>query len=163
MCENINEIQETRARLKKIILEDVKPIRKKLDGLLNEQAVLLCPFKIDDIITLDNGKKGIIKEISHHSLNYDFMPSEEFEFFDKFDEITSIYAYSLDDKEFTITWQCSGLRMIQNDTVVGKVTFSDISPDKFDIDVDNKKVTQKSLNSLVDNIDFLTDLSAIVK
>ena len=160
MGDNITEIQETRAKLKKIILEEIKPIRKKLDDLLNEQAKLLCPFKIDDLITLDNGKKGIIKEISYHSLNYDFMPQEDFEFFD---EITSIYAYSSDDKEFSITWQCSGLRMIQNDNVVGKVKFSEISPDRFNIDIDNKKVTQKSLNSLVDNMDFLTDFSSVIK
>ena len=153
------DIQKTRLELKNIILEQVKPTREKLDALLNEQAAILCPFEIGEELVLDNGKKGKITEITYHSLDYDFLETEDFDFIDKYDEMLSTYAYSLDDKNFSITWQCSGLRMIKNDTEVGKVTFNGISPDRFEVDVENKSVKIKRLKFLVDNEYFLSDFS----
>lgn len=116
---------------------------------------------VGEIITLDNGKKGIIKEINYHSLNYDFDKDEEFDFIERFDDIEYIYAYMLDDKEFSITWSMSGLRMIKNGTEEGKVSFRDISPDMFEIDIANKSIKRKSLNSLVADDEFLTNFGTI--
>lgn len=161
MADNTIAIQETRAKLKQLILEEVKPARKKLDDLLNQEAEKLCPFAIDDIITLDNGKKGMIKEIKYHSLNYDFMEDNEFDLIERFDEIEYIYAYILDDREFSITWSISGLRLINNETEVGKIPFRDISPDMFEIDIPNKIVNRKTLNKLVADEDFLSNFGLI--
>lgn len=161
MADNTKEIQEARAKLKQLILDEVQPMRKMLDDLLNKEAERLCPFAVGDIIILDNGKKGIIKEIGYYSLNYDFDESEEFDFIERFDDIEYIYAYMLDDKEFSITWSMSGLRMINNGTEEGKVRFKDISPDMYEIDIANKTVKRKTLNSLVADEDFLTNFGTI--
>lgn len=155
------QIQESRAELNKIILEKVKPLRAKLDKLLKEEAVRLCPFKIEEIITLDNGRKGKITNIDYYSLNYNFGEPLEFSFMNRVDEINYIYAYRVDDKDFSITWKISGLRMIQNDTVVGKVPFIDITPERYNVDIINKKVTQKPLNDFIDNLDFLSDFAEL--
>ncbi|NOU60809.1 hypothetical protein [Marinifilum caeruleilacunae] len=161
MADNTKEIQEARAKLKQLILDEVKPMRKKLDDLLNKEAERLCPFAVGDIIILDNGKKGIIKEINYYSLNYDFGEGEEFDFIERFDDIEYIYAYMLDDKKFSITWSVSGLRMINNGTEEGKVPFRAISPDKYEIDISNKIVKRKTLNGLVADEDFLTNFGTI--
>lgn len=154
-------IQDTRAELKKIIVEQVKPMRAKLDNLLKEEAKRICPFEEDEIITLDNGKKGIIKEIDYRSLNYDFGNDNEFSLSEKMDDVDYVYAYIFDEKEFSITWKLSGLRMIINGTEIGKVPFSGISPDRFNIDVTSKTISQKPLKDLLDNMDWFSDFSTI--
>jgi hypothetical protein len=156
------KIQETRAKLKKLILEQVKPIRTELDNLLKEEAARLCPFCVNDIITLENGKTGKINAIDYHSLNY-LARESEFSFMNSvMDEIDYIYAYVLDDKEFSITWKISGLRMINNGTEEGKIPFRDISPDRYNIDIVTKTVIPKKLNDyLTNNLGFLTNFSNI--
>lgn len=156
------KIQETRAKLKKVIVESVKPIRAELDNLLKEEAQRLCPFKIDEVIVLENGKKGIIGDIDYHSLNYFFRRDDDFTFAGQMDDVDYVYAYELDEKEFSITWKISGLRMINNGNEIGKVPFRDISPDRYNIDIKNKTVSQKPLSDFLANtLDFMTDFSDI--
>lgn len=156
----MKEIQKIRKELNDIITNTVRPLRANLDELLNNEAKKICPFSIGDEITLDNGKKGIINEITYYSLDYQFSKFNEFDgLSDLFenDNIDDSYSYEIDNKEFSITWRISGLRMIKNNTEVGKVVFHDISPVDFDVDKDNLTVTRKKLNAMIDNADFITD------
>ncbi|NTW73100.1 MAG: hypothetical protein HGA49_12785 [Eubacteriaceae bacterium] len=160
----MNQIQELRKELTDFIINRVKPIRDRLDELLNEEAKKICPFSINDIIILDNGKEGIIKEINYYSLNYDFSDNK---FIDKFsnylevDEIEYKYAYTVDNKKFSITWNISGLRM-RKDGTEGKKIFTDINPVSHIIDKHSKIVKQKDLNDYTGNTDirFFEDLSS---
>ena len=155
----MNEIQKLRKELTDLIANKVKPMRKELDDLLNKEAEKLCPFSVDDIITLENDKKGKITEIKYYSIDYDFYKDENNEFFNNYietqDDIHYVYSYSLDNKDFSITWEISGLRMIKNNTEVGKVRFIGINPAYFLVDKENMKVTRKNLNH------FITDSSDI--
>lgn len=156
----MEEIQEIRKKLNDIITNTVRPLREQLDELLNNEAKKICPFSIDDEITLDNGKKGVVKMITYYSLDYKFSKFNEFDGFSNLfetDNIDDYYAYEIDNKEFSITWRISGLRMIKNNTEVGKVVFNDISPVAFDVDNENMTVSRKKLNTMVDNADFITD------
>ncbi|TVZ49870.1 hypothetical protein [Olleya sp. Hel_I_94] len=158
----IDNIQKLRKELTELINEKIKPIRNELDENLNNVAKKICPFKINDIITLDNGKKGKITEIKYFSLDYPFYKSEdEQETYDFFntnnDEIDYGYAYKVDDKEFSITWEINGFRMRKNDTEVGKVRFVGISPVNYRIDVENKIITEKPLSDFV-NPEYLFDV-----
>lgn len=157
----MNEIQKVRKELTHLIVNKIKPLRQKLDDLLNREAEKLCPFKLEEIITLDNGKKGKIKEIRYYSIDYEFYEDEdsrEFsaQFLDKLDDIHYKYSYSLDDKKFSITWEISGYRMIKNNTEIGKTRFVGINPAHFIIDVPNKSISRKNLP------DFISDPSHLL-
>lgn len=163
MAENkkIKEIQLLRKELNDIITNKVIPKREKLNNLLSEQAKLICPFKLDDIITLNNGKKGIIKEIKYHSIDYEFNENidQENDFYPSFintlDEIEYKYAYFVDNKEFSITWSISGFRMKNKNTEIGKISFRDITPVNYIIDKKNKSVKEKPLSGYM-GLDELT-------
>lgn len=150
----LNDVQKTRIELTKIINEKVKPLRKKLDNFLNVEAEKICPFKLNEIITLDNGKKGQITEIKYFSLDYKLRENENYQNFYVVDEISYIYAYIVDDQEFSITWEISGLRMIDKGNKVGKIPFV-IKPLHYNVDKINKKVTPKQLNDQTID-DFIT-------
>jgi hypothetical protein len=163
MIDNTAAIQQSRRELKKLILEQVIPAREKLDNLLNEEAKRICPFKIEDVITLDNGKKGVIKEIKYFSLDYEFrneIDNEFSNFIQGLDDIGYLYAYIVDDKKFSITWSISGLRLKKNGDV-GQVTFSNLSPDRYLVDVAGKRISAKPLKDLVGIDSFLTNFSEI--
>lgn len=162
----MNEIQKVRKELTHLIVNKVKPLRQQLDDLLNKEAEKLCPFKLDEIITLDNGKMGKIAEIKYYSMDYDFYEDEESRdfsemFLDKLDDIQYKYSYSLDDKKFSITWEISGYRMIKNNTEVGKTRFVGINPAHFIIDKANKSISRKNLQDYItdpDHLLFMDDL-----
>ncbi|MEE4000986.1 hypothetical protein V1T75_11625 [Tenacibaculum sp. FZY0031] len=161
----ISRIQYLRKELTDLINNKVKPIRKELDELLILQAEKICPFKIGDIITLENGKKGKITEINYHSLDYDFYENEdENEFYSKFlnklDVIEYQYAYEVDNKPFSITWKISGLRMIKKNTEVGKISFCGITPIDFLIHEKEKRIKSKPLNEYM-TFDSLTEFENI--
>lgn len=149
----MNEIQQLRKELTNLIANKIKPMRQRLDELLNSEAEKLCPFKIGDIITLDNGKKGQIMEIKYYSIDYEFYKDESNDFFNNYietvDDIHYTYSYSIDNKSFSITWEISGLRLIKNDTEVGKIRFIGINPAYYIIDKEEKKVTRKNLNHFI--------------
>jgi len=121
---------------------------------LNEKAKTLCPFMLNEIITLENGKQGKVTEIKYLSLDYDFYKENGLEeFASKIDEIEYQYAYSLDNKSFTITWNISGFRLNKKGEV-SKVKFSNISPMNYIIDKNEKTVIRKQLPDFmnIDNI-----------
>lgn len=159
--QKIKEIQILRRELNNLISNQIIPKREKLNMLLNEQAELLCPFKTNEIITLNNGKKGIITEILYHSIDYDFNENVDEEnnfysdFVNKLDEIEYKFAYNLDDKEFSITWSISGFRMKNKDTEIGKISFGNITPINYIVDVKNKSIKDKPLKGYMD-LDELT-------
>lgn len=162
---SMNEIQRLRKELAILIKEKVKPLKQELDNLLVNEAIRLCPFSIGDVIILDNGKKGIINNIDYYTLDYDFKLEHDHaypDFFPKQEcDIDYKFAYQIDDGQFSITWKFSGLRMIQNDTKVGKTSFTDINPVNYLIDKENKSVKSKNLNEYIDNVEsilFLDDL-----
>lgn len=160
----MNEIQKLRKDLAALIENDVIPMREKLDRLLNEEAEKICPFKIGEIIELDNGKKGTIKKINYHSLDYKFPKmDEEFcsDFFPKVDNIDYIYAYQVDNDSFSITWEISGVRMIKENKKEGKIPFRGISPISYKVDTKNKKVSRKKLKAFLDREEFYTEFSPI--
>ena len=160
----MDEIQKLRKDLAALIKGKVIPMREKLDKLLNEEAEKICPFNIGEIIELDNGKKGTIKKINYHSLDYEFPKMDEdfySDFLPKVDNIDYIYAYQVDDDSFSITWEISGVRMIKDDTEEGKIPFRGISPISFEIDVKNKKVSRKKLKAFLDGEEFYTEFSPI--
>jgi hypothetical protein len=156
-----NPIQDLRRELTKIIVEQIKPMREQLDSLLNLEAEKLCPFKLGEVITLGNGKKGQINEIHYHSLEVNYSKEKEpyYEFLPntKIDELEYLYAYQLDQDEFTITWEISGMYMIQHNSVPGKIRFYGINPANHIVDKDNKSVSVKNLNQLIgDSSDLFT-------
>lgn len=155
----IKKIQGLRKEINNHIINYIIPKRKELDKLLNEQAKSLCPFCIGDIITLPNNKKGVVKEIKYYSLDYLFEENESndifmSDLFNKVDELEYTFAYKVDDCEFSITWMISGLRMIKNDSGIGKIPFSDISPIDYIIDKKKKTVKEKPLKSYMDISDM---------
>lgn len=162
----MNAIQKARKELTHLIVNKVKPLRQHLDHILNIEAEKLCPFKLNEIITLDNGKMGKIAEIKYYSMDYDFYEDEESKdfseiFLDKPDDINYKYSYCLDDKKFSITWEISGYRMIKNNTEVGKTRFVGINPAHFIIDEANKSIIRKNLSDYItepDHLLFLDDL-----
>jgi hypothetical protein len=152
----MNEIQNLRKELTEIIINQIKPKRDKLDKLLNKEAERLCPFSINDIITLENGKRGIITEINYYSLDYPFFVNKFTDTFDRYlevDEIEYKYAYSVDNKTFSITWNISGLRL-KNDGTPGKIKFIDINPINYNINKKSKSVKHKDLNDYMSNADI---------
>lgn len=153
----IKKIQSLRKEINNHITNYIIPKRKELDKLLNNQAKSLCPFCIGDIITLPNNKKGVVKEIKYYSLDYALEENEGNEFTNdlfKVDELEYIYAYKVDNSEFSITWMVSGLRMIKNDSEIGKIPFFDISPINYIIDKKKKVVKEKPLKSYMDISDM---------
>jgi len=159
---SIEKIQETRKELFRVIEEKVKPLKQKLDDLLNKEAIRICPFSIGDVIELENGKLGKIQRISYYSLDYPFsiqydfpdMPQLEF-------DINYRFAYEIDNAKFSITWNMFGVRMIQNGTKEGKVPFSDINPKDYIIDTQNNRVSRKQLLSYLDNVGDLIALDPV--
>lgn len=153
----MSEIQELRHALTQLIQGQIIPMRDRLDELLNIEAEIICPFKKGEIIILDNGKKGKITDIKYLSLNYDFSTDENSidisDYLPKLDEIEYKWAYSVDNKKFSITWQISGFRLNKEDKV-GKLRFVDINPIGFLIDKDEKKVTKKSLSEYMGQDNF---------
>jgi|GEM_PF-2560581 len=162
--EKIEQIQNLRKELSDLIVKKVRPTREKLDKLLQEQAHKICPFKINDIITLNNGKKGIITEINYHSLDYNFAEEEQNEFdtdfIHKVNEIEYRFAYSVDKEEFSITWSISGFRMKNNDTEVGKIRFQGISPIHFIVNKEEMTITDKPLSKYM-NLNDMTIFNEI--
>jgi uncharacterized protein YkvS len=163
----VDRIQCLRKELTDLINDKIKPIRTELDELLKAQAKNVCPFKIGDIVTLENGKKGKIEEINYHSLDYSFYENEdesENDFYSTFvnslDIIDYQYAYEVDNKSFSITWKISGLRMIKKDTKVGKIRFSGITPINFIIHEKEKRIEAKPLNEYM-NLDSITNFENI--
>ena len=154
----IIKIQTLRKELTDLINNRINPIKEELDELLNEQAKNICPFKIGDIIILENGKKGKIEQINYHSLNYSFYENEdEDDFYSSFTNKLEVddyqYSYEVDDKSFSITWKISGLRMIKKDTEIGKIRFSGITPIHFIIHEKDKRIEAKQLT------DYMSDNS----
>jgi hypothetical protein len=153
----MTEIQELRKELTKIIQNHVIPMRDKLDLLLNKEAVKICPFAINDTITLENGKQGIVTEIKYLSLDYEFATDSENEMFDflpKMDEIEYKYAYSVDDKTFSITWTISGFRL-NKDGEIGKVKFVGINPINYIINKEEMKISRKQMQNYMTQDNFL--------
>ena len=147
----IIKIQSLRRELTDLINNRINPIKEQLDKLLNEQAKNICPFKIGDVIILENGKRGKIEEINYHSLNYTFYKNEDENdlysgYTNKLDVDDYQYSYEVDDKSFSITWKISGLRMIKKDTEIGKIRFNGITPIDFIINEKDKRIEAKALN-----------------
>ncbi|MDD3107233.1 MAG: hypothetical protein PHP65_05500, partial [Bacilli bacterium] len=110
------KIQNIRKKLNNLLLKEVIPLRDEIHLLLKKEAVHICPFNLNDIITLENGKKGIITEIDYYSLDYKFYADKFISYSFKDDDILPEYLidYSFDDKKFSITWEISGLRLRKN-------------------------------------------------
>ena len=105
---------------------------------------------------MDNGKKGVVTEISYFSLNYDFSDNEfedAFGDFSKVDDIEYVHAYSVHNKEFSITWNISGLRL-KKDNKPGKLRFVGINPMNFIINKQSKSVKQKDINDYMGQNDI---------
>jgi len=148
---NLKLIQNLRKKLNSLLINKVIPLRDELQMMLKNEAERICPFNVDDIITLDNGKKGIVKEIDYYSLDYEFY-YEQFNLPSSHNDIISeeLFDYSLDNKRFSITWQISGLRLKKSGDI-GKISFAYISPVNYIIDKENKIVKSKNLNDYMAN------------
>jgi len=155
---SVEKIQALRKELSQLIEQKVKPLKKELDDLLTMEAIRLCPFEIGEIITLDNGKKGKINAINYFTLDYGLSLSEDFmDYLPKPEcDIDYKFAYEIDNAHFSITWNISGFRMIQNETKVGRVAFVNINPTNHLIDKERKSVKCKYVEHLVGDISDMT-------
>lgn len=165
MVEQTKEkIQSLRKELNEIIINQFEPVRKELEELLKQEAQNICPFKIGEIITIGNGKKGKITDIDYHSLDYEFyITDENKDFYNDFKHKLDIseysFVYKVDNKAFSITWQISGIVMINNGLEEGKRKFI-ITPVEYLVDENNKilepkpptKIMQSDMTTFFDNV-----------
>lgn len=144
--------QKLREEVNNIVISVVKPKREEYIKTLNEIADLLCPFNVNEIIILPNGKKGIINKISYLSLDYEFQESiresmgypglQE-------DDFDYLFSYVVDKKKFAITWQISGFRL-KKDAKPGLISFKELSPIYHNIDAHKKEIKNKPLSNFMD-------------
>jgi hypothetical protein len=165
----MDEIQRLRKEIIDIFDNQIRPKRERLDELLNIEAEKICPFSKGEIIILDNGKKGVIKEITYHSLNFESLNQENNFIANDLnvDKIDYIYTYSIDNNKISITWNISGIRL-NKDNNPGKNRFVDINPVNFIIDEKNKSVKHKDLNDYmgkehISNFDSIKFMNTIQK
>ena len=159
---NRDYIQNLRKEINTLLTNKLFPLRSEFKSMLKNEAIRLCPFKIDDVITLDNGKKGIIKDIDYYSLDYEFNENKFIPSYSDYDVLPEyLFDYSLDNNNFSITWEISGLRLKKNGKV-GKISFVGISPMDYIIDKENKTVKSKGLRNYMDDreIAYFDELSS---